>query len=185
MSLSMAPIVPAACVPWPLSSAALPTEARDAAGDVEIGVRGDPGVEHRHVDVDPLVVAVDPRDRVLVRVDAVDPGRDLLSRLLDRRRGDRCRLARTARSALDLPWTRASSFFAFLMHCWRFFLSSIFLHLRGAGDASAATPSPPGDAIVKASTGRSGTTAITAGLCSSPRIACGGNFAANPSMTCS
>ena len=119
-----------------------------------------------------------PAMRVPVGVDPVNAGRDRLNGLLDRWRDD-------LRPEGDGGCPGRSCFFAFLIHCLRFCLFSIFLHLRGACDASTAMRSPPGDVIVKASTGRSGTTAITAGLFSSPRIACGGNVAAKPSMTCS
>jgi hypothetical protein len=63
-------------------------ETRGATGDVEIWVRGDPGVEHRDIDIDPLVETVELGDRVPVRIDAVDAGRDRLRGLLNGRWSD-------------------------------------------------------------------------------------------------
>src|SRR5687768_7696584 len=58
------------------------------AGDAEIGVRGNPAVEYRDIDGERAAVLGDARLRVLVGVDPVDPGRDRLNGLRDRRRRD-------------------------------------------------------------------------------------------------
>ena len=39
-------------------------------------MRADSGVEHRHIDIHPLVPAVEIGRRVLVRIDPVDPSRE-------------------------------------------------------------------------------------------------------------